>query len=302
MTEAISRKDLVTARRDMSGAPQLKGRLDELYRVYNRREFVDPDPLQFLFDYDDPRDREIVGLIASSLAFGKVSQILKSTAEVLRPMARPAAFVTRAGRQSLQRTFDGFKHRFVTGNDLADMLFGARCVIERCGSLRACFTKKLRPDHDTIVPALTGFVDELRRGSGRKRNFLLPSPSMGSACKRMNLFLRWMVRRDAVDPGGWTEVPPSKLVVPLDTHMHRIALSLGLTTRKQADLRTALEVTAAFRCIVPDDPVRYDFALTRQGIRRDIPGGAVYPFRGGRRKAATKCSNSGTARNRQRAR
>ena len=98
---------------------------------------------------------------------------------------------------------------------------------------------------------------------------LLPSPSAGSACKRLNLFLRWMVRQDNVDPGGWDSVSPAKLIIPLDTHMHRIGRRLGLTPRRQADLRTAIEITEGFRGICPSDPVRYDFALTRLGIRRD---------------------------------
>ncbi|MBW2545477.1 MAG: TIGR02757 family protein, partial [Deltaproteobacteria bacterium] len=97
----------------------------------------------------------------------------------------------------------------------------------------------------------------------------VPLPAKGSACKRLNLFLRWMVRRDDVDPGGWDDIPPSKLVIPLDTHMHRICLAFGFTKRKQADMKTALEITDSFRAIVPDDPVRYDFALTRLGIRKD---------------------------------
>jgi uncharacterized protein (TIGR02757 family) len=98
---------------------------------------------------------------------------------------------------------------------------------------------------------------------------LLADPRDKSACKRLNLYLRWMVRRDDVDPGGWEGVRPAQLVVPLDVHMHRIGRALGLTQRQQADCRTALEVTEAFRKISPEDPVKYDFALTRLGIRDD---------------------------------
>ena len=148
------------------------------------------------------------------------------------------------------------------------MLFSAKRVIERYGSLQACFAAGLNGD-DTVLPALSSFTKELAL-SGGLSNGLLPSPAGGSACKRLNLFLRWMVRRDDVDPGGWDGVPASKLIVPLDTHMHRIGLALGLTGRRQADLRTAAEITAAFRAIAPDDPVRYDFALTRLGIRDDL--------------------------------
>jgi len=118
-----------------------------------------------------------------------------------------------------------------------------------------------------LLPALGRFVDELCSAAGGLDDHLLPRPERGSACKRLNLWLRWMVRRDAVDPGGWTGVSPAQLVVPLDVHMHRICRALGLTRREAADLRTAVEITDAFRSFAPDDPVRYDFALTRLGIR-----------------------------------
>ena len=120
-----------------------------------------------------------------------------------------------------------------------------------------------------MIPALAEFVEELSSVFAGKPRSLLPSPRAGSACKRHNLFLRWMVRSDAVDPGGWMDIPSAKLIVPVDVHMHRISLQIGLTKRKQANLRTALEITAAFRSIAPEDPVRYDFALTRLGIRND---------------------------------
>jgi uncharacterized protein (TIGR02757 family) len=245
-------------------------RLSRLYATYNRREFVHPDPLELLYDYSDLPDRELVGLIASALAYGGVRQILKSVRSVLERMESPRQFLLRATRESLLAEFGSFKHRFTTGEELAIMLFGMKRVIERYGSLESCFLEGLSKEDETILPALTEFVREVSAVfQGRPRS-LLPSPTKGSACKRLNLFLRWMVRRDDVDPGGWDHVPASKLIVPVDVHMHRISLRLGLTARKQANLRTACEVTAAFRVIEPNDPVRYDFALTRLGIRDDL--------------------------------
>jgi len=249
--------------------PILKEALDELYSKYNRRAFVHPDPLEFLYDYEDLCDREVVGLVASSLAYGRVVQILKSVSLVLDRMPSPSAFLRRASLGSLCSAFAGFRHRFTTGEDLSAMLFGAKRVIERYGSLHGCFTSALAHDHDTVLPALSVFMKELGAGTDGGPAFLLPSPERGSACKRANLFLRWMVRRDDVDPGGWSDVPASKLIVPLDTHMHRVCRALRLTDRKQADMRAAAEITAAFREISPDDPVRYDFAITRLGIRTD---------------------------------
>jgi len=244
--------------------------LDDLYARYNRRAYVHPDPVEFLHHYDDPGDREIVGLVASSLAYGRVAQTLKSVSTVLGRMSSPSAFLRSASRNSLDKVFADFRHRFTSGDELSAMLYGAKRAIEKYGSLRACFAHNLKDDDYTVLPALSAFVDELTTTTSRRHSYLLASPRRGSACKRLNLFMRWMVREDDVDPGGWQDVPASKLIMPLDTHMHRICLALGLTRRKQANLRTANEITAAFSTIAPEDPVRYDFALTRLGIRDDM--------------------------------
>ncbi len=251
-------------------AARYKDHLRALYSRFNVRQFVHPDPLEFLYAYDALQDREIVALAASALAYGNVRQILKSVSVVLDRLESPHDFLMRASRTSLEQTFRDFKHRFTTGQELATFLYGVKRVIRQCGSLRECFLRGFQDDHDTIIPALGRLVDELSGVFDSKPRSLLPPPRLGSACKRLNLFLRWMVRRDGVDPGGWDEVPPSKLIVPLDVHMHRICLQLGLTRRKQANLRTACEVTTAFRAIEPDDPVRFDFCLTRLGIRDDM--------------------------------
>ena len=248
----------------------IREKFDDLYRLYNRREFVCPDPLQFLYGYSQLRDREVIGLIASSLAYGRVNQILKSVSDVLGRMNdSPFSFLENASLRQLHDTFSDFRHRFTTGHELASMLWGARLMIEQYGSLYECFLTGLEDDQETVLPALSVFVKRLTGAIPRDQNSLLASPDKGSACKRLNLFLRWMVRQDRVDPGGWSEVPLSKLIIPLDTHMHKICLLLNLTTRKQADMRTAMDITHAFRKIAPEDPVRYDFALTRLGIRND---------------------------------
>ena len=238
-----------------------KRHLEKLYRKYNRREYVSPDPLQFLYEYEDPVDREVVGLIASSLAYGRVTQILKSVGTVLDRMGEPARFVIDSSPAKLKRTFADFKHRFTTGEEIAAMLAGARRAIAAHGSLGACFQSHSKKTDETVLPAMAGFISEIGGGTS-----LLPDPTRGSACKRLNMYLRWMVRRDDVDPGGWKGIAPAKLIVPLDTHMYRISKELGFTRRKSADLKTASEITAAFRRFAPKDPVRYDFCLTRLGI------------------------------------
>lgn len=251
-----------------------KERLEALYSEYNRRCYVHPDPLEFLYDFDDPLDVEVVGIIASSLAYGNVKQILRSVSVVLARMGPcPSAFLLNSPFDRVADSLSDFKHRFTTGEDLARLLWGMRRVIEKHGSLQKCFMSRLRRKDRNVIPALSAFVEKI---SPAGCDFLIPSPSRGSACKRLNLFLRWMVRRDEVDPGGWDGVPSSKLLVPLDTHMHRIAMTLGLTKRKQADLRTAMEITEAFRELSPGDPVRYDFVLTRFGIRKDFDQTALF--------------------------
>ncbi|HDZ90239.1 MAG: TIGR02757 family protein [Deltaproteobacteria bacterium] len=248
----------------------IKHYLDNLYHRYNGRQWVHPDPLEYLYDYPDINDREVTGVVASSLAYGRVGQILKSVATVLQELGpSPAAFLESSSERSLIRAFQGFKHRFSTGREMALLLIGVRDLVREYGSLGSCFREMCNEDDETVLPWLSLFVDRLTRPFKGRGNSLIPLPEKGSACKRLNLFLRWMIREDRVDPGGWRGISPSKLIVPLDTHMHRISRLLNLTRRKNADMRTALEITRALRRIYPEDPIRYDFALTRLGIRKD---------------------------------
>jgi uncharacterized protein (TIGR02757 family) len=241
--------------------------LEELYREYNHREYVHPDPLEHLYAYPDVRDREVAGLVASSLAYGRVLQILKSVRAVLDVLGpHPADFLAAASRTALDGALAGFKHRFTTSSDVSGLLWGARQAAAEHGSVNECFLAG-DPGGGDVVAALHEFAVELARLGGFDCGFLVPSTARGSACKRLNLYMRWMVRKDEVDPGGWRGVEPSRLVVPLDTHMFRAGAALGFTARRQADLKAALEITAGFRAVVPEDPVRYDFSLTRLGIR-----------------------------------
>lgn len=249
---------------------KLKTRLEKIYKLYNSRRWVHPDPLEFLYLYPDPMDMEIVGLIASSLAYGRVTQILKSVSSVLTQMGEsPSAYLKKSNKTSLYTSLGEFRHRFTNSENIVSMLLGIRNVIKKFGSLYQCFLEGMKVDDVTILPALSFLIQELRLSEGACPGCLLPFPENGSACKKLNLFLRWMVRKDKVDPGCWEDISPSMLIIPLDTHMHRICLQLGLTNRKSGDIRTALEITKAFKKMVPEDPVKYDFALTRLGIRND---------------------------------
>lgn len=244
----------------------LKPGLERLYRDYNRRALVHPDPLEFLYRYDDIRDREIAGLVAASLAYGNVKQILKAGEAALSVMGEsPRTWVEKTATAKIDSAFDGFKYRFTEGRKLAALLKGIKSAAKEYGGLEKFYL------------AGGGYGVELARAfirgiylRGGDVSTLLPAPEANSAFKRFNLYLRWLVRRDEVDPGGWHGVPAWSLLVPLDTHMHHIAVKLGLTARKQGDLKTASEITAAFAQISPLDPVKYDFALTRFGIRDEL--------------------------------
>ena len=244
--------------------------LEDLYRRYNRPEYVHPDPLEFVRRYRERRDREVVGLIASSLAYGRVAQILRSVQAVLSVLGdRPAQALRRTSPVAIRRMYAGFKHRFCTGGHLAALLCGARRALAEYGSLEDCFLAGVSGQDRTVQPALNAFVRRLTSG-GQDCGHLLPDPSKASACKRLHLLLRWLVREDAVDLGVWRGVSPAMLIVPLDAHMHRLMGLLGATARQAADLKTAMEITDAFRIIAPKDPVKYDFALTRLGIHPGV--------------------------------
>jgi uncharacterized protein (TIGR02757 family) len=229
-----------------------------------------------VYGYSAPEDQEIAGLLSACLAYGRVAQILVSVGRVLDLMGdggsgtrgSPHAFLGRATDHEVRDLFRSFKHRFTKGSEIAALLIGVKRTIAEFGSLEELFATGLKTRDETVLPALALFVERLRISAGGPSACptLLSSPVDGSACKRLNLYLRWMVRSDKVDPGPWGKVPRSKLIVPLDTHMFRIARALGLTHRRQANLKTAVEITQAFARHSPRDPVRYDFCLTRLGI------------------------------------
>jgi uncharacterized protein (TIGR02757 family) len=245
---------------------------DEVYCLYNRREYVPPDPLQFLYSYPDIEDREIVGLIAAMLAFGRVEQIIKSVGIVLDVLGpHPRVSLLGLSDEELSASFFDFRHRWVKGSHVVALLRGIKATIEEHDSLQRAFASSLSLSDGDLLQALSLFANDLIRHAGlSETSGFIPNPGRESACKRWHLYLRWMVRADEVDPGGWDSISPSKLLIPLDTHMFRLGRTLGWISHKAPDQKAAVELTRAFQVISPKDPVRYDFSLTRWGIRRDL--------------------------------
>jgi len=254
--------------------------LEKLYLKYNRPELIKPDPLQFVYQYTDAGDREVAGFLSAALAYGRVEQIEKSLNSLFARMGdSPYEFVKNFDKTRIRRLKD-FKHRFTSGDDIADLLELLREVFRRYGSIETFFMQGYDPSDRNLIGALRQFCYSLyvihTAKHGRTVSpglaYLLVSPAKGSACKRLNLFLRWMVRHDDVDPGLWKSVNKDKLIVPVDVHIARLCKILGLYHRKTVSLSAALEITENFARIQPEDPVKYDFALSRIGILEDCNG------------------------------
>lgn len=259
---------------------RLKPALERLYEKYNRRDLIQTDPLQFVYHYSSRADREIAGLLAATLAYGKVRQIEKSLSRLFEYMGKsPSTFVRDFDVRKRAQLRD-FKHRFTTGDDLSDLLELLRTVLEEFGSLEQYFARGYSSGDATIIPALSKFCDSLcaayaKGHSGRVSGglkYLLASPTRNSACKRLNLFLRWMVRDDDVDAGLWRSIDKARLIVPVDVHIGRLCKILSFYGRKSISLAAATEITESFAEIEPADPVKYDFALSRIGIVENCDG------------------------------
>jgi len=262
----------VTRRRILA----LRTLLNRAYAEYDRR-WIEPDPVQFVWRYERTEDREVAGLVASSLAYGAVGQIKRSVERVLGSLGPgPARAIDSLSGEKALDLLRGFKHRFNDAEDAACLLIFIREMRRAAGSVEGFFA----PDGTVrdLRAALMSFVERTLalprdrlygRGPLPPRagvRFFFPSPEDGSACKRLCLFLRWMVRTDTVDPGGWSLLPRSALLVPLDAHIIQIGKTAKLTRRASPGWRMAEDITAALRACDPEDPVKYDFALHRMGL------------------------------------
>lgn len=282
--------------------PGLKERLDALAEGFTRDALGghEPasvtDPIQIVRRFGEAADREVVGFCAAGLAFGRVASVMQSVERVVGVMGpSPSTFVRRFDPARDRAALDGLVHRWTRGPDLVALLWVLRQMLDRSGSLEAFFLEGYDPGAPDVGGALESFSSRAMRldlsaayGKVPPRPgvaYFFPRPSCGSACKRLNLFLRWMVRRDDLDLGVWRGVAPSKLIVPLDVHVIRLGRCLGLTRYASPGWRMAAEITASLRRLDREDPVRYDFALCHVGMRDQCGLGRAFrdsrcPLRG----------------------
>ncbi len=249
----------------------MKTALDRLYDTFNHAESA-LDPVQIVRRYSRVDDREIVAFVAAGLAFGRVGSVIASVEAVCAVLGeRPAAFVRDFDPARDRPKFAHIVHRWTRGDDIAGLVYVLQRLIQAHGSLEQAFASGLDEAHPDVEAAIESFsararAVDLRPIYGRRKrspgaHYFFTRPSTGSACKRLNLFLRWMARTDGVDPGGWTRLPARQLVVPLDTHTIRMGKCLRLTRRASPGWKMAAEITAALRAHDSSDPIRYDFAL-----------------------------------------
>jgi uncharacterized protein (TIGR02757 family) len=272
MISAVPHRAAVAA-----GGTRARHRLDELYHSFDHVTSA-TDPVHIVRRYPSPADREVVGFCAAALAFGRVTSVLQSIESLLAVMGpEPARFVRRFNPDRERSRLEPLVHRWISGRDLMALLIILRRMLNEAGSIEAFFVQDDDNESPHVGPALDSFstralATDLRAAYGRRVprqrgvSYFFPRPSAGSACKRLNLFLRWMVRRDEIDLGVWSKVSPARLIVPLDTHVIRLGRCLKLTRYTSPGWKMALDITNALRLFDSQDPVRFDFALCHVGM------------------------------------
>jgi len=264
----------------MTSASALREPLERLYREFDYGARIERDAIQFPLRYPDPRDREIVALLTACLAYGRVDLFGRELGRVLVAMGEsPSRFVRDFDPRRDAGAFAGFRYRFNRPRDLAAFCVAARELLVRYGTLEKCFLAGDPDDRGPIGPALERFARAFleadlsevfaQRRLSRGYRHLFPLPSVGGPCKRLHLFLRWMVRREPPDFGLWSSVSPSRLLMPVDTHVENMSRAIGLTRRRSRTWRMAEEITGRLALLDPADPVKYDFALCHKRMSGD---------------------------------
>lgn len=238
--------------------------LDKLALKYETKDFIKDDPVQFIHRFHKKEDIEIIGFITSLLAFGKRELFIKKLEEFLAVSGTDVYGYLKTGDFSKLKDFN---YRFIKPEDFKEMLEILRNLYLNDGGLEELFKSAYGRGKGINFQKITDYFYSRVNGQvGQGFYFMLPNPKCGGAMKRMNMFLRWMVRKSAVDIGIWSFMAPSELLIPLDVHVGRVSRELGILTRKANDFKSVMEITNHLREFCPDDPIKYDFAMFGFGV------------------------------------
>jgi len=264
----------------------LRYALDHLYKSFSS-EYLPGDPVIIPHEFSAQKDIEVAAFIAALFSYGKVSLFLPRIRQIISSLEKsPYDFLYKSSEDMIDQVseLDGFYYRFQKEDDLRLLLKTTSLVLKEYGSLENLFMKGYTASDQNVASAMNLFLKEYHNIAYRVNKqrvlpgsfkHLLPEPGPG-AMKRVNMFLRWMVRKDQVDFGIWKKIGTSQLLIPLDVHIKRLAGYLGLSHRKSSDLKTSIEITESLKLLDPHDPVKYDFALTRLGMNLCISGKGTY--------------------------
>lgn len=240
--------------------------LDKLYKKYNKKIYIHPDPLEMLYRYDKKEDIEVVGLISSSFAVGNVKAILKFLDSLFLKMGdSPYKYLKCTEMEAIRCDMENYYYRYYSSEDIAEFLIAIKDIIIKFDTIEEWVMNSYSCDDENIADLLKVLSADLNLKSS-----LIPKSTGNSGFKRFALYFRWMVRKDDVDLGLWKGISPSKLILPLDTHMMNISHILGFTNSKANSMSNALKITNEFKRIKSNDPVKWDFALSRLGIHPDL--------------------------------
>jgi len=248
----------------------LKNFLDSKIRFYNRPSFISSDPISIPHQFSKKQDIEIAGFFAATLAWGNRTTIINSCSKLIKRMDdSPHAFILHHHEKDL-KCFEDFKHRTFNSTDLLYFIHFFRNFYSENDSLENAFSRFITSKDENIEKALIGFHNLFFSLEDFPLRTIkhVSTPEKNSTCKRLNMFLRWMVRKDkaGVDFGIWKKIKPSQLICPCDVHVLRVARNLKLVRGRQNNWKTALELTSKLREFDRDDPVKYDFALFGLGV------------------------------------
>ena len=251
----------------MGNISTIKDFLDQKYLQYNSPRFIVSDPISVPHRYSKKEDREIAGFLSATIAWGQRKSIVQSALKLMNLMDdAPFDFVMNFNESDLKR-FEGFVHRTFNYNDITVFLYALKNIYQIHDGIEKIFAAGIKKGG--IDYAIANFRDvffEIPHDARTLKH--VSNPLSGSSAKRINMYLRWMVRKDnrGVDFGIWKSIRPDQLICPLDVHSGRVARRLGLLKRKQNDWKAAMELTENLRLLDPADPVKYDFALFGLGV------------------------------------